>query len=80
MSTRKLFRVLFLTLTLYGLAGWLYIVLNSEFHIYTLRWQLTHFSKWPHEDTFGEICFLVSFISFFMYNLIKEDKPPKSSK
>jgi hypothetical protein len=74
MKLKKVMQVLFLTLTVFGFAGWIYIVINSEVHPKTLGMQLTHFYKYPHEDTFGEICFAVSFVSFFIYNLIKEDK------
>ena len=77
MSLRKIFQVVTLTGAVYGFAGWLYIVLNSEFHPYTLHWQLTHFTSWPHEDTFGEMCMLVSIICFVIYNFIKD---PRSSK
>lgn len=59
------------TLALYGFAGWVYIALVALVHPYTLGWQLTHFSKLPHEDTFGETCFVVSLVSFFIYNLLR---------
>ena len=74
MTARKIWRTLFLTLWIYGLLGWIYIVINSEVHPWTLGRQLTHFWKYPHEDTFGEICFAVSIISFFLYNLLKEKR------
>jgi hypothetical protein len=79
MTVKRLFRTLFLTLCVYGFFGWVYIVVNSEVHIYTLGWQLTHFAKWPHEDTFGEMCFLISFLSFFGYKILQEDKPARLS-
>jgi hypothetical protein len=59
------------TLALYGFAGWVYIALVALVHPYTLRLQLTHFTKIPHEDTFGEISFVVSGVSFFIYNLLR---------
>jgi hypothetical protein len=59
------------TLALYGFAGWVYIALVALVHPYTLGLQLTHFTKLPHEDTFGETCFVVSLISFFVYNLLR---------
>jgi hypothetical protein len=59
------------TLALYGFAGWMYIALVALVHPYTLRLQLTHLAKFPHEDTFGEICFAVSVVSFFIYNLLR---------
>jgi hypothetical protein len=62
------------TLALYGFAGWVYIALVALVHPYTLRLQLTHFAKLPHEDTFGEICFAVSIVSFFIYNMIRSSE------
>ncbi|HTB48989.1 MAG TPA: hypothetical protein VK712_02810 [Verrucomicrobiae bacterium] len=76
MSRRKFFQALTLTGFVFGFAGWVYIVINSEVHLWTLGKQLTHFAKWPHEDTFGEMCFAVSIVCFFVYNLIK-DTPSK---
>jgi hypothetical protein len=70
----KVLRALSLTLFVFGLLGWLYIVLNSEFHPQTLPLQLTHFLPYPREDTFGEICFLVSFCSFFVWNMVRKEK------
>ncbi len=78
MTRRKLFRVLLLTLWVYGFAGWVYIVINSEVHPQTLGLQLTHFWKYPHEDTFGAICFAVSFISFFAWNLLRDERKSKN--
>lgn len=70
----KFFRSLFLTLFVFGLLGWVYIVCNSEIHPMTLPLQLTHFFPYPREDTFGEICFLTSFVSFFIYQLLREER------
>ncbi|HVV26273.1 MAG TPA: hypothetical protein VHC21_04560 [Candidatus Saccharimonadales bacterium] len=74
---RKVLKALTLTLFVFGFAGWVYIVINSEVHIYTLKMQLTHFAAWPHEDTFGELCFAISFISFFAYQLLREEPKHK---
>lgn len=73
MSKKKIAQSLSLTCFVFGFAGWIYIVENAVFHPYTLGLHLTHFANWPHEDTFGAICFAVSFISFFVYNLIKDN-------
>jgi hypothetical protein len=59
------------TLALYGFAGWVYIALVALVHPRTLGWQLTHFATFPHEDTFGEICFAVSAVSFFVYSMLR---------
>jgi len=73
MSWRKFWRSVTLTGTIYGFAGWVYIVINSEVHMQTLHLQLTHFASWPHEDTFGEVCFVVSLICFLVYCLLRSD-------
>lgn len=62
------------TLAVYCFAGWIYVALVALVHPYTLRLQLTHFTKLPHEDTFGEICFAVSLVSFFIYSLLSSSK------
>ncbi len=59
------------TLAVYGFAGWVYIALVALVHPATLGLQLTHFARFPHEDTFGEISFAVSLVSFFVYNLLR---------
>ncbi len=33
---------------------------------------LTHFLPFPREDTAGEISFLVPFVSFFVWNAVRE--------
>ncbi|MDE1924555.1 MAG: hypothetical protein KGH79_00010 [Patescibacteria group bacterium] len=70
----KLLRALFLTLFVFGLLGWLYIVLNAEVHMQTLSLPLTHFLPYPREDTFGVICFITSALSFFLWNLVRVEK------
>lgn len=59
------------TLALYSFAGWAYIALTAIVEPKTLSLQLTHFAKFPHDDTFGEICFAVSIVSFFVYSLLR---------
>jgi hypothetical protein len=68
---RKVALVASRTLALYSFAGWVYIALVALVHPYTLRLQLTHFVSFPHEDTFGELCFVVSIATFFIYNLLR---------
>jgi hypothetical protein len=62
------------TLALYGFAGWAYIALVALVHPRTLGWQLTHFATFPYEDTFGEICFVVSAVSFFVYSMLRPSR------
>lgn len=59
------------TVAFFSFAGWVYIVVNSEVHPATLHLQLTHFAQWPHEDTFGEICFAVSFLSALGWQVLR---------
>lgn len=70
----KVARAASLTLFVFGFMGWFYIVLNAEFHMQTLAMPLTHFLPYPREDTFGAICFAVSMVSFFVWNLMKDEK------
>jgi hypothetical protein len=67
------------TLALYGFAGWVYIALVALVHPRTLGLQLTHFTSFPHEDTFGETCFVVSLVSFFCYNLLRTAPPARDA-
>lgn len=69
---KKFVKALTLTLFVYGFSGWIYIAENAVFHPETLDMPLTHFASWPREDTFGAICFGVSFISLFIFLLVKE--------
>jgi hypothetical protein len=72
----KILKAISLTFFVFGLLGWLYIAAVALVHPHTLTLQLTHFAYWPREDTFGEISFAVSFVSFFIWNLIKEKERP----
>ena len=69
----KYLRSFSLTLFVFGLLGWIYIAVNAELRPETLPWPLTHFLPYPREDTFGIFCFLISMISFFVWNLVKND-------
>jgi hypothetical protein len=71
---RKIYESLFLTLSIYGLLGWLYIVLNSAVHPESLSWPLTHFLPYPREDTAGIVSFIVSFLSFFGWNITRNNR------
>lgn len=77
-STHAIARALSLTGFVYGLLGWGYIVLNAEVHPESLSWPLTHIAAFPREDTFGIICFAVSLVSFFVWNIIRhKDVTPR---
>jgi len=70
----KIIKAVSMTLFVFGLLGWLYIVLSATVHPETLSWPLTHLASWPREDTFGTVSFAVSFVSFFIWNLVKDRK------
>ena len=70
--TRKIVLILSRSLAFYGFAAWVYIALVALVHPDTLGMQLTHFASFPHEDTFGETSFVVSFVSFFTYNMLRD--------
>jgi hypothetical protein len=57
----------------FGFSGWIYIALNATNHPETLSLPLTHFLPFPREDTFGIICFLISFFALFIYMYLKEE-------
>lgn len=67
-----------LTFAVYGFAGWVYIALVALVHPRTLGLQLTHFAKYPHEDTFGELCFVLSLVSFFVYKVLRFRTPRRT--
>lgn len=62
------------TLFVFGFGGWFYIAENAVFHPETLALPLTHLVGYPREDTFGIICFIISFVSLFVYMLIKDKR------
>jgi hypothetical protein len=68
----KLIESLSLTLFVFGLLGWLYIAGAALVHPSTLTLPLSHLTQFIREDTFGIICFAVSFISFFIWNLVRK--------
>ena len=61
--TAKTVEAILVTVALYSFVGWIYIALNAVVHPESLHWPLTHFVSWPHEDTFGSLCFALSFAS-----------------
>lgn len=71
---RKIIRAVSVTLFVFGLLGWLYIAAIALVHPETLQFQLTHLTPWLREDTFGIVSFIVSFISFFVWNLVRDNK------
>jgi hypothetical protein len=56
---------------LYAFAAWVYVALVALIQPQTLHLRLTHLAKWPRTDTFGEISFVVSFVAFWGYTLLR---------
>lgn len=68
-----MFRALSFTVFVFGFSGWVYIAQNAVHHPETLRLPLTHLLPFPREDTFGIVCFALSFLALFTYMYLKED-------
>ena len=62
-----------LAFAVYGVAGWVYVVIVSLVAPQTLPLQLTHLSTWPRTDTFGEASFVVSFVAFIVFRMTRSD-------
>jgi hypothetical protein len=62
------------TLSIYAFAAWVYVAMIAVFQPGALGVQFTHFSRQPHTDTFGEVSFVVSFVSYFTYRLLSEPR------
>ena len=73
---RRIVLALTRTIAVYAFAAWAYVALVAVFLPHTLGFQLTHFSKLPHTDTFGEVSFVVSLVSYFVYRMLIESQPP----
>jgi hypothetical protein len=50
-------------IAVYTFVAWVYVALCALVHPATLELRLTHMFAWPHEDTFGVMCFVLSFVS-----------------
>jgi len=74
---KNILRALSFTVFVFGFAGWVYIAGNAMHHPQSLSWPLTHLAPYPREDTFGVICFILSFISLFIYMYLRESARSK---
>ena len=64
-------RSLLLSLLIFGFMGRVCIVGNSFGHPKTMSQPLSHLILWIRELTFGIVCFLVSFLSFFIWTFTR---------
>ena len=72
---RRVYNSIFLAVALYSFAAWAYVAATALAQPQTLSWQLTHLARWPRTDTFGELCFVLSFVAFIAYRLTREQPP-----
>lgn len=63
------------TVAIYAFAAWVYVALVALILPDTLPLQLTHLWKHPRTDTFGEVSFVVSLLSYFSYGLLTTTAP-----
>lgn len=61
------------TIALYAFAAWVYVAIVAVTQPATLPLQLTHLSRFPRTDTFGEVAFVVSLVSYFSYRVLVDD-------
>jgi hypothetical protein len=69
----KALQELSLAIAIYGMAGWIYVMICSLAAPNTLALPLTHLLPWLREDTSGVISFILSFIGFVTYRVIRSD-------
>jgi hypothetical protein len=62
-----------LSLAVYGMVGWVYVAICGLVAPNTLHLPLTHLLPHLREDTSGVISFIISFISFVIYRIIRDN-------
>jgi hypothetical protein len=55
---------------LFGLLGALYSGVTASFYSNELFESITHFSAWPHRDTFGALCFAGSALCLLLLRIL----------
>jgi hypothetical protein len=63
-------------IAVYTFASWIYVALCALVAPDTLHLPLMHLSAWPHEDTFGVMCFVLSFVSALGWQLLRARRRP----
>lgn len=56
---------------LYSLLAWVYVAVCALLAPQTLHLPVTHLFTWPHEDTFGVMCFALSSVSALAGQLLR---------
>jgi len=67
-------------IAVYTFVAWVYVALCALVHPQSLHLRLTHLFAWPHEDTFGVMCFALSFVSALGWQLLRARRcsPPNA--
>src|ERR1700722_16760142 len=68
---RKALTELSLSLAVYGMVGWGYVAICGLIAPDTLHLPLTHLLPHLREDTSGVISFIISFIGFLVYRIVR---------
>lgn len=67
-------------IAVYTFVAWVYVALCALVTPETLQLRLTHLFAWPHEDTFGVMCFALSFVSALGWQLLRARRfPPRDA-
>jgi hypothetical protein len=69
----KALTALSLSLAVYGMVGWIYVAICGLVAPDTLHLPLTHLLPHLREDTSGVISFIVSFIGFLVYRIVRDN-------
>lgn len=69
----KIVREVALALAVYGMAGWIYVAICALVAPRTLALPLTHLVPSVREDTSGVVSFIVSFLGFVTFRLVRQD-------
>lgn len=71
---KRILKALSFPVFVFGFSGWAYIAQNAVYHPETLPLPLTHLAPFPREDTFGIICFAISFVALFTYMYLRDER------
>lgn len=69
----KILAALSLSVAVYGMVEWIYVAVCSLLAPGTLPLPLTHLLPFLREDTSGVLSFVLSFFSFAIYQLVREN-------
>jgi hypothetical protein len=72
-QSRKALTALSLSLAVYGMAGWIYVAICGLVAPDTLHLPLTHLLPHLREDTSGVLSFIISFIGFLAYWIVRDN-------